>query len=440
MSGRRLRALAALAVSALAIGLAPATADADTPGGSISGTITVPAGADVTRVRVYASSTSGAGQAAPAVVQPDGRYLLANVPAGIYHVLFIARDQGLAYEEWPDATHLDEARTVTVGAGPVTGIDAHMLMGGTVSGRILTSSDCDLTKVSVLAQASGMLLPTPTVLADGTWSVRGLAPASDYFVNFDGRTAGLDGYATWPSPGTPRVEDRYFTVLPGSTRTGVDVTLTGPAHGCVAPRDYVAQLYRDLLGRQGDWTSLNVWTNDLVWSHTTIARVAESFTSSDEFRTRLLDDTYRAYLGRGTDPSGLAFWLAEMRAGRPIEAVQAGFIASDEFYAASGGTPEGWVRGLYRTVLDREPSQPEVDWWVNAIGHGMNRGSVAGGFLYSTEHLTTVVDGYYQWLLRRHIDPVGARDWVARIQQGYRDEAIIAGIVASPEYATHVPR
>jgi hypothetical protein len=45
-----------------------------------------------------------------------------------------------------------------------------------------------------------------------------------------------------------------------------------------------------------------------------------------------------------------------------------------------------------------------------------------------------VVNGYYVDLLRRSIDPSGARSWVDAIQAGARDEEIIAGIVSSAEY------
>jgi hypothetical protein len=68
----------------------------------------------------------------------------------------------------------------------------------------------------------------------------------------------------------------------------------------------------------------------------------------------------------------------------------------------------------------------------------MNRGTVALGFLYSTEHLTTVVDGYYVDLLRRHIDPSGQATWVGQIQACHRDEEIIASIVSSAEYRSMV--
>ena len=56
------------------------------------------------------------------------------------------------------------------------------------------------------------------------------------------------------------------------------------------------------------------------------------------------------------------------------------------------------------------------------------------GFLLSTEHLNTVVDGYYVNLLGRHTDLTGQRTWVGILQRGGRDEAIIGGIIASAEY------
>ena len=56
------------------------------------------------------------------------------------------------------------------------------------------------------------------------------------------------------------------------------------------------------------------------------------------------------------------------------------------------------------------------------------------GFLLSTERLSTVVDGYYQHLLGRSLDPSGKAYWVGILQAGGRNEAIIGGIIASIEY------
>lgn len=98
-----------------------------------------------------------------------------------------------------------------------------------------------------------------------------------------------------------------------------------------------------------------------------------------------------------------------MQGGLQLEDVEAGFVASDEFSARFGGTRAGWVTGLYRTVLGREPAAEEVRWWATRLSAGATRTDVARGFLYSTEHLTTVVDGYYAQLLRRPSTRAGLR-------------------------------
>lgn len=220
---------------------------------------------------------------------------------------------------------------------------------------------------------------------------------------------------------------------------GADATSSRPVGSLAAAeatsgvQSYVTKVYNDLFGRDPDPSGLATWTG-LLQSGTPYAQVANAITASDEYRSRLITATYQRYLERSPDPAGLAFWLNLMRSGWHIEDMQAGFIASDEFYARGGGNNRGWVTLLYRSVLDRNPASSEVDWWSAQIAAGMNRGAVARGFLYSTEHLTTVVDGYYVDLLGRHIDPSGRGTWVGLIQAGWRDEEIIAGIISSPEY------
>ncbi|MCV2393865.1 DUF4214 domain-containing protein [Actinotalea sp. M2MS4P-6] len=201
----------------------------------------------------------------------------------------------------------------------------------------------------------------------------------------------------------------------------------------IAIHAYIKAVYHDLFHRSPDSTGLATWTTKLQ-TGTPYGEVANGITYSDEYRSRLIQASYRRYLGRSADASGQAFWLDKMRNGWHIEQMQSGFIASDEFYARGGGTDAGWVRLLYRTVLGRSAGSSEVAYWVGEINGGRTRQSVALGFLYSTEHLTDVVDGYYVDLLGRHIDPTGRTFWVTQIQQGARDEQIIAGIVSSDEY------
>lgn len=200
-----------------------------------------------------------------------------------------------------------------------------------------------------------------------------------------------------------------------------------------AADSYVMSVYEDLFGRAPDPTGGAAWRSALLSGTPRIA-VANAITSSDEFRSGLIVDAYAAYLGRGPDAAGLQSWLRSMGAGLTIEQLDAGFIASDEYWAVAGGTSADWVRALYVDVLGREAGDAEVSSWVAALNGGITRTQVAMGFLLSTEYLSSVVDGYYWWLLDRGLDPTGRAAWVSAIQQGARDEQIIGGIIASEEY------
>lgn len=204
-----------------------------------------------------------------------------------------------------------------------------------------------------------------------------------------------------------------------------------------AVKEYVTAVYNDLFGRDPDPGGLATWTSALS-SGTRYGAVADAITSSTEFRAGLIRDAYAQYLGRRPDPSGLAFWLDQMRKGMHIQQMEAGFLASAEYYRYAGSNDPDWVYWLYMDVLGREPAVSEISFWVPIV-RAQGRTAVAKGFLYSTERLTADVDGYYQWLLRRKLDPAGRASWVRAIQNGTRVEAIIAGIISSAEYRGNVP-
>ncbi|WP_158370922.1 DUF4214 domain-containing protein [Cellulosimicrobium cellulans] len=219
-----------------------------------------------------------------------------------------------------------------------------------------------------------------------------------------------------------------------TTTLGATARVTiSPTSATTALQRYVTRVYEDLFDRQPDPQGLTTWTSGLAAGTPRVA-VANAITYSDEYRSRLIAATYQTYLGRGPDPAGAAGWLDGMRAGSTIQQLEVGFVASDEYYAKAGGTDTAWVGRLYQHVLGRSAAPSEIRGWTTGLARGASRSQVALGFLVSTEHLTTVVDGYYVDLLGRHIDATGARSWVAAIQAGTRVEAIIGGIIASDEY------
>lgn len=242
----------------------------------------------------------------------------------------------------------------------------------------------------------------------------------------------------------PAERDAINAILSGSC-AGLSVEIPARVAGEAPPpapedqaiRDYITKVYNDLFARDPDPTGLATWTNALK-SGTPVGAVANSITYSTEYRASLIQGTYQRYLGRTADSIGMAGWLTEMERGMHIEQMQAGFISSDEFWARGGGTERGWITRLYQSVLNREPGLSEVNYWQAQLGQGRSRYAIAIGFVYSTEYLTTVVDGYYVDLLGRNIDPSGRTSWVGAIQNGARDEQIIAGIVSSAEYRANV--
>jgi hypothetical protein len=127
-----------------------------------------------------------------------------------------------------------------------------------------------------------------------------------------------------------------------------------------------------------------------------------------------------------------------MEGGLQIEQMQAGFIASDEFFLRAGSDDRRWIADLYDRVLGRAAAASEIDFWQAQLRARTPRGTVALGFLYSTEHLTSVVNQYYVALLGRGIDPSGRQTWITAIQRGARDEEIIASLVSSTEYRAGV--
>lgn len=247
-----------------------------------------------------------------------------------------------------------------------------------------------------------------TPSADRTQSLLGLQAATGYWVRV-AAVAGLD-VRTWSTP--------------------ISVTT---ARALTPTELYVTSVCAALFNRAPDPSGMSGWTAALD-SGTPRNAVADAITASSEYRAGLIRESYQTYLGREPEPAGLQNWLGAMNQGLTIQQMQAGFVASDEYYAQAGGEPSGWVGKLYANVLGRTAAPDEVSAWTTAISGGSSRGEIALGFLISSEHLSTVIDGNYQHLLGRGIDPTGQAGWVGAIQQGTRLEAVIGSIVASPEY------
>jgi hypothetical protein len=206
---------------------------------------------------------------------------------------------------------------------------------------------------------------------------------------------------------------------------------------------WVARMYTEVLGRAqppAD-SEVNFWVNQLN-SGMTRQQVSINFVTSPERRDGIINQLYEQYLGRPADAGGLNYWLSVWAANNGPEQVQAGIIGSLEYFQTAGGTPQAWVTKLYQNILDRNPAPSEVAFWTNYIQTN-SRGSVVLGFVTSDEYRLDLLQGipgdanmpgWYEQFLHRPIDPSGAQFWLQQMKLGYPQEAILEGILGSPEY------
>lgn len=75
-------------------------------------------------------------------------------------------------------------------------------------------------------------------------------------------------------------------------------------------------------------------------------------------------DCYSRFLHRPADGYGINYWVSQLHCGGSPLSVQAGILGSDEYWCAHGGSPQGFVVGLYNDVLGRQPRPDEVYLWT----------------------------------------------------------------------------
>jgi hypothetical protein len=127
----------------------------------------------------------------------------------------------------------------------------------------------------------------------------------------------------------------------------------------VTLKDGVATV-RDLSGLDGTDTLLNV--ERLQFGDTGIALDVNGI-AGQAYRV------YQAAFARTPDLPGLGYWLAQMDNGISLNAVAAGFVASDEFRKVYGAAPGNReiVEKFYENVLRRPGEKAGIDFWTGVL-------------------------------------------------------------------------
>ncbi len=96
---------------------------------------------------------------------------------------------------------------------------------------------------------------------------------------------------------------------------------------------FVTNLYQDFLGRNVDATGFAHWTAILTDGSMSRTTVARAILDSGEYRTKLVDETYRRVLGRAADPAGVDHWGRVFQSTRRVSDVQSGLAKSSEGFS-----------------------------------------------------------------------------------------------------------
>jgi hypothetical protein len=222
----------------------------------------------------------------------------------------------------------------------------------------------------------------------------------------------------------------------GPTGLGSPAGPPVPVPSATATNDhFVHAAYLTMLGQDADPTSYAYWLGRLN-SGTSRWTMAMALATSKGYRGDVIggagavEGFYEEYLGRPSDPGGVAYWIGRMNQGTTFEQVRLAFIGSPEYFARYGDDPGRAVDALYHDVLGRAPDPDGRAFWVAHF----NATTIASQILFSAEGRAQLVAGYYQTYLGRAADPGGLAYWSQAILGGASDEQIIAFLLSSNEF------
>ncbi len=197
-------------------------------GGSISGTVVVPAGDTLpTGLQVNAQPLGGPAPQAPANVAADGTYRLRGVPPGNYRVQVWTGTTDyipVYYLNGAESTvSWNSATTVTVTSSEMPGIDLFTYRGGSITGTITDVTGTPIAGVPVNAGGINVSYGGGgTTDADGVYVIGRLITGS-YEVRVDARTGAYANqyYPTAVDVTAPtETRDINFTLAPSGTIHG----------------------------------------------------------------------------------------------------------------------------------------------------------------------------------------------------------------------------
>jgi hypothetical protein len=191
--------------------------------GGITGRATNSSGTGIGGIEVNAYNSSGDVEQST-VSQSNGNYAMTGLPAGGYRIESNGGATGYVNQWYNNKDSIHTANAVTVTADATTsGINAVLVLGGTVSGRVTNSSGSGIAGIGVHAfDSSGNYVRSGDSQPDGNYTIVGL-PAGNCKILFDGSDS---GYAIqWYNNKTTIDAANGVPVTAGAVTSGINAVL-----------------------------------------------------------------------------------------------------------------------------------------------------------------------------------------------------------------------
>jgi uncharacterized repeat protein (TIGR01451 family) len=144
------------------------------------------------------------------------------------------------------------------------------------------------------------------------------------------------------------------------------------------------------------------------------------------------------------DP-GVYHWAQFLTQVGSDQQLRALLMGSLEYYNRAGGTPEAFVKRVYRDGLGRDPEGAGLENWVQRLRDGMTHAQVAHAILHSDEGLIQLLREMYHRILRRapdgtilplraHVDESGLQTYLPILRERAGCKDVLIALYTSDEF------
>lgn len=227
-----------------------------------------------------------------------------------------------------------------------------------------------------------------------------------------------------------------------SSTTAADSRCARPIEPFRSSPDFVAQQYRDFLGREADSEGIDYWVIEMENQRVSPTQLMAAFMNSAEFGGRIAPVVRVHMAATGTLPTAdaLKSSLSSTGDGLSIQALSQDLLASPAGRQTYGDlNDETFAIEMFNTLFERPATSGELAAATSALASGTSRGAVLAEVANAAEYRDGTyaqVQVYiaYAAMLLRAPDSEGLQYWTQVVVDGGSIETLLDGLIRSNEY------